>query len=178
MSRWLRDYLYISLGGNRGGRWMTLRNLMLTMVLGGLWHGAAMNFVIWGAYHGALLGLARFLGDEPTTRARLWGARIVTFHLILFGWLLFRVPDMATFQSYVGGLLEFTGGSQLKLLFYSILAIAFLAHVIPKEPVRNWLEGVHFKAPVWFKAAAYAAGLVFFLALSTVSAPKFIYFQF
>ncbi len=64
LSRWLRDYLYIPLGGNRGGSWKTYRNLMLTMLLGGLWHGASFNFVIWGGYHGALLSLERIAGRK------------------------------------------------------------------------------------------------------------------
>ena len=73
LSTWLRDYLYIPLGGNRHGRWMTYRNLMLTMLLGGLWHGASWNFVIWGGYHGALLSIERILrGDRPVSERWNW----------------------------------------------------------------------------------------------------------
>ena len=87
LSTWLRDYLYISLGGNRRGRWMTYRNLMLTMLLGGLWHGASWNFVIWGGYHGALLSLERvFRGGRPVREDWNWLyplKAIVTFALVI-----------------------------------------------------------------------------------------------
>ncbi|HKX46709.1 MAG TPA: MBOAT family O-acyltransferase, partial [Planctomycetota bacterium] len=95
LSTWLRDYLYIPLGGNRGDKLRTARNLLLTMGLGGLWHGAAWNFVLWGVYHGVLLVLARGIarGGAPASAARVWFERAVCFHLVLFGWLLFRTTD-------------------------------------------------------------------------------------
>ena len=102
LSRWLRDYLYIPLGGNRQGRLLTYRNLMLTMLLGGLWHGAAWTFVIWGGIHG--LGLvvgrvrrdrriARGLPEPPDTAARRWLGRILTFHIVCFAWIFFRADS-------------------------------------------------------------------------------------
>ena len=99
LSTWLRDYLYISLGGNRDGKVKTYRNLMTTMVLGGMWHGAAWNFVLWGAYHGAILIIHRLVAPlldrvrpRPWITARLrFSARLmVMFHLTCLGWLLFR----------------------------------------------------------------------------------------
>ena len=98
LSTWLRDYLYISLGGNRHGRWMTYRNLMLTMLLGGLWHGASWNFVIWGGYHGALLSLERvFRGNRPVREDWNWLYPLkaaVTFALVMIGWVFFRAADL------------------------------------------------------------------------------------
>ena len=98
LSTWLRDYLYISLGGNRRGRWMTYRNLMLTMLLGGLWHGASWNFVIWGGYHGALLSLERvFRGNRPIREDWNWLyplKALVTFALVMIGWVFFRAADL------------------------------------------------------------------------------------
>src|SRR3954468_15421158 len=76
LSRWLRDYLYIPLGGNRKGRVLTYRNLMLTMLLGGLWHGAAWTFVVWGGIHGAGLALERALGIRPTSTLARWVGRV------------------------------------------------------------------------------------------------------
>lgn len=106
LSRWLKDYLYIPLGGNRNGKYRTYRNLMLTMVLGGLWHGAAWNFVLWGAYHGTLLGAHRYLVTviPPNIASRfatkyaseyLWLiVRICSmFCVTCFGWLLFRATS-------------------------------------------------------------------------------------
>lgn len=100
LSQWLRDYLYIPLGGNRLGTWQTYRNLMLTMILGGLWHGAAWTFVAWGVFHGALLCLYRVADrgtipeDSQWPRLRHLGRVILMFHFICLGWLLFRAESM------------------------------------------------------------------------------------
>src|SRR5207249_4921222 len=103
LSSWLRDYLYIPLGGNRRGRARTYRNLMLTMLLGGLWHGANWTFVAWGLYHGTLLCLFRAAGLSDASpagslAARLaWLGRVVLmFHLTCLGWLLFRADNFHT----------------------------------------------------------------------------------
>src|SRR6476619_5793885 len=99
LSRWLRDYLYIPLGGNRGSRVLTYRNLMLTMLLGGLWHGAAWTFVIWGGLHGSALVWERWRSDRrgPVERAETrwttWRARILTFHFVCFAWIFFRADS-------------------------------------------------------------------------------------
>jgi alginate O-acetyltransferase complex protein AlgI len=93
LSSWLRDYLYIPLGGNRLGRRRTYVNLMLVMLLGGLWHGAAWAFVAWGAWHGALLALERWRGRAERPRTAVTVA--VTFALVLLGWVLFRSADIA-----------------------------------------------------------------------------------
>ncbi|MBX3199663.1 MAG: MBOAT family protein [Labilithrix sp.] len=99
LSSWLRDYLYIPLGGNRGGKLMEYRNLMLTMLLGGLWHGASWTFVAWGFYHGAILCIFRLLrikDPKPSDRLR-WLVRVVVmFHLTCLGWLLFRADSFRT----------------------------------------------------------------------------------
>ncbi|MCB2099032.1 MAG: MBOAT family protein [Parvularculaceae bacterium] len=105
LSSWLRDYLYVPLGGNRGGERKTYRNLFLTMLLGGLWHGAAWNFVAWGAFHGAILAVYRFLhvddalgrvraGTRPGVAAHL-SAWIVMSTLTLVGWIFFRIESLA-----------------------------------------------------------------------------------
>lgn len=101
LSSWLRDYLYISLGGNRGSRFKTYRNLMITMLLGGLWHGAGWNFVIWGGLHGLYLATHKFFMEfrgkdpksmEPATGWRRWISVLLTFHLVCITWVFFRVP--------------------------------------------------------------------------------------
>ena len=93
LSTWLRDYLYISLGGNRGGRWFTHRNLMLTMLLGGLWHGAGWNFVIWGAIHGVALVVhkewVRFVGEGRLPVV----SRLLTVYTVLLAWIFFRASN-------------------------------------------------------------------------------------
>ncbi|MBQ5900162.1 MAG: MBOAT family protein, partial [Alistipes sp.] len=105
LSSWLRDYLYISLGGNRKGKVRTYLNLIITMVLGGLWHGAAVRFVLWGALHGVALALhkmwlaivpwAKANGKDMNPLSRVLGT-ILTFHIVCLGWLLFRAEDMQT----------------------------------------------------------------------------------
>src|SRR5437773_9356704 len=99
LSRWLRDYLYIPLGGNRQGRTRTYLNLIVTMLLGGLWHGASWNFLIWGGYHGALLALERAIRErrQPAGLARAPFA-ILTFACVCIGWIWLRArtaPDAA-----------------------------------------------------------------------------------
>jgi D-alanyl-lipoteichoic acid acyltransferase DltB (MBOAT superfamily) len=95
LSTWLRDYLYIPLGGNRHGRWVEYRNIMITMALGGLWHGAGILFILWGIWHGLLLVLYRVLPIHKYLADRFgligkWISIAITFHFVCFGWILFR----------------------------------------------------------------------------------------
>ena len=118
LSSWLRDYLYIPLGGNRGSSFATSRNLVLTMLLGGLWHGAAWNYVLWGAWHGFLLmafrpawmhRLVARWDARPWTR---WSTRLVRrlvfFHLVCLGWALFRAGSLADCWTLWAGMLDVT----------------------------------------------------------------------
>jgi len=107
LSGWLQEYLYISLGGSKEGRWKTYRNLVLTMLLGGLWHGAAWNFVIWGAYHGTLLVIWHWI-EERWGKVKVWFpgpaavATIVMLQLTIFGWLTFRATSAHQIVQYAG----------------------------------------------------------------------------
>ena len=113
LSTWLADYLYKPLGGNRGGLAFTCRNLMLTMILGGLWHGAAWNYVLWGTYHGGLLSVHRALRerfgtarDDPAKALlKIGGFGLLT----LYGWLLFRARSFAQIAAYTATLFTGTG---------------------------------------------------------------------
>ncbi len=103
LSTWLRDYLYIPLGGNRRGNWRTYRNLGLVMLFGGLWHGASWNFVIWGAIHGFMLAGERLIGKNSFYRGAPRGVRIVfTFLVVMIAWVFFRAPDLASAWQYLG----------------------------------------------------------------------------
>jgi alginate O-acetyltransferase complex protein AlgI len=113
LSRWLRDYLYISLGGNRKGTTRTRINLMLTMLLGGLWHGASWNFVIWGGLHGTYLAFERVIhrrwpGWNRDSRAMRCLRMFVTFHLVCFAWIFFRAHDLAGVGRILGDLGQFS----------------------------------------------------------------------
>lgn len=111
LSRWLRDYLYISLGGNRKGPTRTQANLLLTMLLGGLWHGASWNFVIWGGLHGAYLVTERLvLSHFPAWSSRAFAMRalrvVITFHLVCFAWIFFRARNLDDVGHILGNLAE------------------------------------------------------------------------
>ena len=106
LSTWLRDYLYMPLGGNRKGRFRTYLNLFVVMLLGGLWHGAAWNFVVWGALHGALLALERLRGKTALYGGLPAPVRVAaTFIIVLFTWVFFRAPDLPQAIRYVGDML-------------------------------------------------------------------------
>ena len=177
LSGWLRDYLYIPLGGNRKGEWITKRNLMITMLLGGLWHGAAINFLLWGIFHGIILVLSRNVIVEKTDNTKKYLKIFINFHLIIFSWLLFRISDMDKFVDYISGIFLMTGGSQISAVYYMILAFAFLMHLVSK----NWLM-MHLKErfdPIILpiRSIVYLSLLMFFVGAS-IGIPNFIYFQF
>lgn len=143
LSTWLRDYLYIPLGGSRRGSLKTYRNIGLVMLLGGLWHGAAWNFVLWGLWHGLLLMGERLRpglkwGASPTapairpaapTRVAAMAAVVRTFLLVMLGWVVFRAPDMAAAGRMYAGMLGLQGGGQYEMFRVDIglLSVAVLA---------------------------------------------------
>ncbi len=187
LSRWLRDYLYIPLGGNRGGRIATYRNLMLTMLLGGLWHGASWNFVAWGGYHGALLSIERaFRGaktekENPRTSfSRTWLyplQALATFALAMIGWVFFRA---ATFRESLYVLRQmFTGvkGEMLVPAWLVYLALITLVSAIIEEKY-DWFEKLAV-GPVWAYGAVCAMLLLSVELIGfTGPAVPFVYFQF
>src|SRR5579862_6953313 len=99
LSTWLRDYLYIPLGGSAEPGYKTYRNLLFTILLGGLWHGANWTFVLWGAIHGVGLAVERALGFARNV-TRLWWRRILVFHFVCLGWILFRAPSISAAWAY------------------------------------------------------------------------------
>lgn len=177
LSRWLRDYLYISLGGNRQGEWQTYGNLMLTMLLGGLWHGASWTFVLWGGYHGLLLAIEKrfFPAVKVDGIFRRAAAVLVTFHLVLVGWFLFRIRDLTTAGTYLSGLMNGWGPvapSEIKGIL--VLAFFFLLHALSgARNLRTWFATT---SPVL--QGAVCAGVLAVLACLRNETQEFIYFQF
>lgn len=180
LSSWLRDYLYKPLGGNRDGEARTRRNLMLTMVLGGIWHGAAWTFVCWGILHGIGLVVERALGfrDAPGTMAGRVVRWAITFHVVVAAFVLFRAPDLATVGAMAAGLLDRATPSEAwtpRLLAFCALGLGL--HFLPGD-LRQRSERL--LAPLH----PALVGLVFGLLLVAVllAAPEgvapFIYFQF
>ncbi len=181
LSNWLRDYLYVPLGGNRGGVARTCINLMITMLLGGLWHGAAWTFIAWGAIHGTVLCIERVWWS--VIRKPEWPMLspivgwLITFNIVCLAWILFRSDSFATAMAYLTGLSRLTAPTLLSP-FVVILIVGGLAmHALPSraiETASGWL------ARIPSPAAGLAIG-VLILLVEAVRAPgvaPFIYFQF
>ena len=192
LSSWLRDYLYISLGGNRKGKGRTYLNLLLTMLLGGLWHGAAIRFILWGALHGVALALhkmwlqvvpgAKTLGKDMNPMMRLLGIAF-TFHLVCLGWLVFRADSMQTaglilhqiFSAFDTSLIaQVVAGYSGAFL---LMAIGYLLHAIPDRG-DAWLRGVITRAPMGWQVAMTVAMIWLVMQVKSSDIQPFIYFQF
>jgi alginate O-acetyltransferase complex protein AlgI len=182
LSRWLRDYLYIPLGGNRQGRLQTYRNLMLTMLLGGMWHGASWNFMVWGGYHGALLSIERIFRRKNAPEGSSWTAlyplkAAITFGLVMIGWVFFRA---ATFHDslYVLHQMFFVPqGPQLIPVWLKDLALITLLLALFEEK-KEWFEKIAL-GPAWAYGAVCAILLLSVELIGfTESAVPFVYFQF
>jgi D-alanyl-lipoteichoic acid acyltransferase DltB (MBOAT superfamily) len=188
LSTWLRDYLYVSLGGSRGSTLFVYRNLMLTMLLGGLWHGARLNFVLWGAYQGALLCAHRAL--EPllaqATRRLATGQRVVSFiswliffHLVCYGWLLFRAESAGQITTLTSDLFrgwsEATrhAGMAARLLWF---AWPLILMDYCQAKAANLLVALTWPWPV--RAAMYATCFYLVVLFGAIETVEFIYFQF
>jgi alginate O-acetyltransferase complex protein AlgI len=181
LSSWLRDYLYIPLGGSRGGRWRTYRNLMLTMLLGGLWHGASWNFLIWGGYQGALLAIERALrGERPPDDAWDWSypiRAVLTFVLTLVGWVFFRAADLRQSFQVLGQMFGGRGGSLLlEPWHFGLAALALILSI--GEEKWEWFERA-IRGPLPVYASALAVMLLCLEIFGVLDAAiPFIYFQF
>ncbi len=186
LSSWLRDYLYIPLGGSRGGTLRTQRNLALTMLLGGLWHGAAWNFVIWGAYHGTLLAVYRWLDPRPihadpwrdrSQRPRVLFMMALMFVFTVIGWLIFRADSASQIVYFLGNMHHGVGETGWTLLYTWFY---FSWPLIPVQLLQyrtgNLLAVTGLPTPL--KLAIY--GLLFcgIVAFAVHESMEFIYFQF
>lgn len=176
LSTWLRDYLYISLGGSRTTRGRTYLNLAITMLLGGLWHGAAWGFVLWGAFHGAWLVVHRaFFRERRGFRMPGVVSVLLTFHGVCAGWVLFRARSLSDAMTVYGAFLDFeTPVEAVRPLVLVVLAVGFASHLLAASTglTRAWNEkSLDVQVGAWL---ATAIG-IFFLASKTT---QFIYFQF
>ncbi|MFO7571252.1 MAG: MBOAT family protein [Gaiellaceae bacterium] len=185
LSRWLRDYLYIPLGGNRGSRLFTYRNLMLTMLIGGLWHGAGWTFVAWGAIHGGALVVERwwrgrpgFVERTPTAWRRAWH-RFVTFQVVCFAWIFFRAESFSDAWDVIVQL--FTAwGEPSPLVTGGVLAaiaVGIGSQYLPRRlPLA--LMARFSRLPVPAQAAVLSLCLLVIHAMGPEGVAPFIYFQF
>jgi len=186
LSTWLRDYLYFSLGGNRRGDLRTLVNLMMVMLIGGLWHGASWTFVVWGGLHGLFLiierGLKNRFGQAAWVRttggkAFLW---LVTFFLINITWVFFRATDFSSAGLIIASMLGFAGpGAQilttLSMLKVAVVITALVGVHLTQRAIN--LEEAMSRAPGWLRVTAWTA-MLFLLIITQGGGNAFIYFQF
>jgi alginate O-acetyltransferase complex protein AlgI len=186
LSSWLRDYLYIPLGGNRFGVRKQYRNLILTMLLGGLWHGASWTFVAWGLYHGALLAVFRAVGIRdtvsgtgPGAAARRAGRIFVMFHLTCLGWLLFRADTFgvaAAMLARIGsglGPTPWVWAGLTTMAFLALPLMVFERALGGERRIRWLLDG-----SVFVRGGVYAYLVVMILLFHAERPVEFIYFQF
>jgi alginate O-acetyltransferase complex protein AlgI len=181
LSHWLRDYLYIPMGGNRHGKARQLRNLVVTMVLGGLWHGAHWTFVLWGLVHGLAIAFLHLLGmSVRPPRMPNWLRVFLTFHFVTLAWILFRAPSLSSAKQVASGAFE---GRWIDLdafwqanAFVIILVMIFLA--AHRFDSHAWLRLAVRKVP---RAALWPVLIMFWalaITVSQASSSNFIYFDF
>jgi alginate O-acetyltransferase complex protein AlgI len=184
LSSWLRDYLYVPLGGNRGGPWRVARNLMLTMLLGGLWHGANWTFVLWGFLHGLALTVHRFVvparlkEGEPSTAGKIlsWAA---TFGFVAFCFTIFRCPDIATAWTLFTAPFRPSAVevSTLSRGWWAVILVLFGVHYAIRRYKGAFTTRAR-SAPDAVFYPAYGVGWALLLFMTPLSAEPFIYFQF
>jgi alginate O-acetyltransferase complex protein AlgI len=177
LSRFLRDFLYIPLGGNRGGRLATMRNLMITMLLGGLWHGAAWTFVIWGGIHGTALALERGLRDRVPAPP-VWLRWFVVFHVVVIAFVIFRSDSIGLAWDFFGQLAE--PGPATLWTFPVVLAIAAVIglQLAPQEPIARLRLGVERLEPATLGVLLAVVVIAVSATIPSGGVPPFIYFQF
>jgi D-alanyl-lipoteichoic acid acyltransferase DltB (MBOAT superfamily) len=189
LSTWLRDYLYIPLGGNRGSGWATSRNLMITMVLGGLWHGAAWMFVLWGIYQGLVLGVARGIAGWASRRGVTvaeglsWprvALAVLMFHITCYGWLIFRaesVDQIVNFSRLLVTDLTPTATTLAGLVVPGVLTLLPLM-VVHVYQARHGSEVAPLDLSWPVRYALFGAVFYLTLLFGNFEGAQFIYFQF
>lgn len=192
LSSWLKDYLYISLGGNRRGKIRTYINLMLTMLLGGLWHGASMSFILWGGLHGVSLAIHKMVmsafpgfkktGGEMKPWRRALGI-LFTFHLVAFGWIMFRAKDMQTVGEILSQIatnfhpeifLQFVDGYRM---VFVLMVVGYVFHFVPHRAERA-LQRFVTDSPLVVQALLLALAVFIIVQFKSAGVQPFIYFQF
>jgi D-alanyl-lipoteichoic acid acyltransferase DltB (MBOAT superfamily) len=176
LSRFLRDDLYIPLGGNRKGTLMTYRNLMITMVLAGLWHGAAWTFVLWGAYHGLGLVSEHVIGGRLKLPA--WLRWFATFNLVVLGWILFRAQSLANLGTVLSRLTVFSAPTLWTAPVIAAIAATVGLQLLPP----NWIEGLRVRIestrPILLGVGLAVTVAFVGATVPSQGVPPFIYFRF
>ena len=181
LSNWLRDYLYFSLPGKRS-KFLPYVNLIITMVIGGLWHGASWNFVIWGALHGIGLAFVRLwqaqFGSAKPAGWRRYVDIVLTFHFVAFAWIFFRAPTFDVAVAMIGRIASFTFSlANVSGPLALVLAVGIAAHYIPKKWY-EWSLQIYVRAPFYAQAGALALLVVGLQNVVSTGAAPFIYTKF
>lgn len=195
LSTWLRDYLYISLGGNRHGRLNTYFNLFVTMLLGGLWHGASMRFILWGALHGMGLAIDKFMKEfvfPPKDKVTLpiWQKQLYyvigvffTFHFVCFCWIFFRASSMSIAGDIIEQILfHFNGNIFPEFVrgysgIIGLMILGYTLHMIPEHITNKVEEGIT-NMPLLGKIAIITVMIILVVQFKSAEIQPFIYFQF
>jgi D-alanyl-lipoteichoic acid acyltransferase DltB (MBOAT superfamily) len=188
LSRWLKDYLYIPLGGNRKGKFRTGINLIITMLLGGLWHGAALRYVIWGGLHGTGLVINKIwnsiFGDRlKSGRFGRALAVFITFNFVSFCWIFFRAPDMDNAMLMLKQIWEnFSPGSYLTVIpayssVFLLIAVGYIIHFLPEKTKESY-RGLFIRIPLIAQMAIIVFVSVLLIQMRTNDVMPFIYFRF
>lgn len=192
LSSWLKDYLYISLGGNRKGKFRTYLNLIITMLLGGLWHGASLRFLLWGAIHGGSLAVHKWTmgrfssfkaqGQDMKRWRRILGI-FITFHLICFSWIFFRASDMSKAWDMLSQIFtnfhpeiffDFVVGYKWVLIF---LLLGYITHFVSDSFEKRVMQR-YIALPLWVYPVVISVVIWLVMQLRTGELQSFIYFQF
>lgn len=188
LSRWLKDYLYIPLGGNRKGKIRTNINLIITMLLGGLWHGASLRFIIWGAFHGIALVISRIwrsaIGEKLFSDriSRIFGV-FITFHFVTFCWIFFRAPDLDSVGIMLTQIIEnFSPGSYSTVLpaygsVFLLIIVGYMIHLLP-EVTKEVYRGYFIRIPLAGQMFVLLVVAVLLYQMRTTDVQPFIYFRF
>ncbi len=182
LSRWLRDYLYVPLGGNRRGRGRTYVNLMITMLLGGLWHGAGWNWIVWGGIQGAAMSIERATGldkapSSPVLRGLRW---FITLHIAWLSWIFFRARTLREAMLVLERIARWQPGSMgpdNRIVIYATAGMALVLLADRLGLKQRWLEFADAR-PGPLRWTTYAAVIVLLLTFTRAPHPEFIYFAF
>ncbi len=187
LSTWLKDYLYISLGGNRKGLFRTYFNLFATMVIGGLWHGAHLKFIIWGSLHGLMLVVHKiWMSFNISLPKTIWTKFVfgcITFHCVAFCWIFFRADSLENASIIVNQILGNFGFEFIPAIImgyakvFAVLLGGYALHFIPKNWI-NWSEIRFANSHLFLKAIIIVIAITFIYQFKTAQLQPFIYFQF
>ncbi len=187
LSTWLRDYLYISMGGNRKRKFKTYLFLMITMLLGGLWHGASIRFIIWGGLHGLALMLHKIWLEKKSSIIRFEMpnllAQIITFHFVAFCWIFFRANTFEIAFDIINQILTNFSLSKIPIIIgsywkiFSLIILGYIFHILPKQLKKDSFH-LFSNLSLFSKAIAIAFLVLIIFQIKTSEIQPFIYFQF